>query len=573
MFGNVNGQRRLYGYIATAAFVVVALAITVSIRLSSSGPSAAERASSPEVEENPVVIENTMPGTSEWRLTKVANDAAQQIKGYASAASVDIGEKIDFFVTVNSAQTYSIDIYRFGYYQGTGARLVDHVDGLAGVKQPPCPMDPATGMISCNWSLGHSLTVPLTWTSGVFLAKLTNAEGFQNYITFTVRDDDRRSDLFYQQSVTTYQAYNNYPDDAPETSINAVTGKSLYDFNSSTTPTSLGTKRAVKVSYDRPYSDHGAGDFLDWESYFIRWMEQNGYDVTYATDIDTDLNGGRLRNHRGFLSVGHDEYWSKAMFDAAATARDNGVGLGFFGGNAVYWQIRFEPSSSGRPDRVQVCYKDGTLDPVKDATATLRWRDGGRSEQQMMGGMFISQQPASAAPAPYVVTNSSNWIYAGTGLRDGDSVPGIVGYEADRHQSGQPEPAAVAGTYVQLSHSPFTTTEATTEYQQSMVYQAPSGAWVFDAGTIKWSWGLYSDEQKYADPRIQRLTANMLDKFIAGPGPAPSASTSRAATAGTAGATVWMTAGNLRRRERRRRDHPDLSETIGTASLPAEVFT
>src|SRR4051812_13682044 len=488
----------------------------------------ASRAADAATGVNPVVDENQLPGTSAWQLNKQGDDVQKQIKGYASAASVNLGETINFYVTVNPAQSYSIDIYRVGYYQGLGGRLTQHVGGLPGVVQPACPADATTGMISCNWSLGYQLTVPTTWTSGVFLAKLTNGQGFQNYITFTVRDDARGSDLLYQQSVSTYQAYNNYPDDVASGATVPTTGKSLYDYNSSTTKTSLGTQRAVKVSYDRPYSQDGSGQFLDFEIYFIRWAEQNGYDVTYATSVDTDLNGARLRNHRGFLSVGHDEYWSKAMFDAVANARDNQVGLGFFSGNSVYWNVRFESSAGGQPDRVQVCYKDPTLDPITDNTTTMRWRDAqvNRPEQQLMGAMTTGQQPDGDPPAAYVVTNSSNWIYAGTGLKDGDQVPAIVGYEADRYVNGQTPPIVAAGSYFTVSSSPFMTTRGTSDYQQSTIYQASSGAWVFDAGSIEWPWGLYNDaSQAYADPRIQQMTANLLNRFAAGPMPLPPAAT------------------------------------------------
>ena len=139
-----------------------------------------------------------------------------------------------------------------------------------------------------------------------------------------------------------------------------------------------------------------------------------------------------------------------------------------------------------------------------------------------MGAMWVGQQPGGAKPAPYVVTNSSNWVYAGTGLHDGDEVPGIVGYEADQYMPDQPQPTAVNGTYVRLSHSPFTSALGPTVYQESTIYRAPSGAWVFDAGAIDWPWALYNDEQRVADPRLQRMTANVLNAFTAGPSaPAP----------------------------------------------------
>jgi hypothetical protein len=240
------------------------------------------------------------------------------------------------------------------------------------------------------------------------------------------------------------------------------------------------------------------------------------------------------------------------MFDAAVAARDGGVALGFFGGNGVYWQVRFEPSARGQVGRVLVCYRDAGLDPVKGPTATVRWRDGGRSEQRLLGGMSVEQQPASAPPAPFVVTNSSHWVYQGTGLRDGDAVPGIVGYEADRRWSGEPAPPAVAGTYTRLSHSPFTTVRGASEHQESTVYQAPSGAWVFNAGSIKWSWGLYNDDQTFADGRIQRIVANVLERMVAGrASPAPAARPGPSATV-----NAWRAAPRAAARRRRRR-RPD----------------
>src|SRR5205085_5613203 len=179
-----------------------------------------------------------------------------------------------------------------------------------------------------------------------------------------LRDDGRKSDILFQQAVATYQAYNNYPDG---------TGKSLYDSGSNGPLTTLGTQRAVKVSFDRPYTytDHtGAGEFLRWELYFVRWLERSGYDVSYSTDLDTHASGSRLLNYKGFLSVGHDEYWSKAMRDAAEAARDAGHNLAFFGGNDVFWQIRLESSAGGVPNRVITCYKNAAIDPIQGATTT-----------------------------------------------------------------------------------------------------------------------------------------------------------------------------------------------------------
>src|SRR5882762_7847656 len=471
--------------------------------------------------QNPIVVENGQPGTSGWMIpfSSTATDSQGQIKGYASATSVNKGENITFYVSVRPAQSYVIDIYRMGWYQGLGGRLMQHIGSLNGSPQPICPTDATTGMIECNWAPAYILNTQTSWTSGVYLARLTNSQGFQNYIEFVLRDDSRVAALLYQQPVTTYQAYNDYPYDN-------TTGKSLYTFNSYGATTVTGGANAVKVSFDRPYHGDGTGinwgqTFFTWEFPFVRWMEMSGYDVTYATDVDTHTNGGMLLNYLGILSVGHDEYWSKPIYDAFIAARDAGVSLGFFSGNRSEWQMRFESSSIGVSNRVVVCYRNATLDPITDPTLkTVEWRDPplNRPEQTLAGVQYINQTLWTSQTGgyyPYVVANSGNWVYAGTGFKDGDSVPGIVGYEADRWFSQYPSPAVVSGTYTLLSNSPFTTSANTSDVSNASVYQAPSGAWVFAAGTIGWSWGLDNfGGHNVLDTRIQQTTTNVLNRLV-----------------------------------------------------------
>lgn len=462
---------------------------------------------------NPIVLENQQPGTNSWDIPtdSLGTDAVSQIKGYASATSVNVGEDINFHISVNPPQNFTIDVYRIGWYQGLGGRHMKHVGPLPGIRQPKPAPDPVTGLIDCNWAVSYTLTTESTWTSGIYLAVLKNEQGFQNCIMFVVRDDSRVGALLYQEPVTTYQAYNNYPNDGQ-------TGKSLYDFNSFGAVTAGESKAAVKVSFNRPYTGAGVfDDFRSWEIHFIRFLERSGYDVTYSTSIDTHSRGARLLTSRGFLTAGHDEYWSKPMYDAAVTARDSGINLGFFAGDSIYWQIRMEPSTDGVADRVMVCYRRAVIDPIEDPTLkTILWRDPpvNRPEQTLMGVQFTAM--VGGIPGPfqfpaYVASNTWHWVYAGTGFRDGDTVPGIIGYEADRFYPQFPGPDAVPGTFALLSQSPFDN-----DYSNSAIYQSPSGAWVFGSGTISWGWGLdsYGAGWNIADARLQRMTANILDQFL-----------------------------------------------------------
>jgi hypothetical protein len=464
---------------------------------------------------NPVVLENQLPGTDHWRIGApgffISDDAAGQIQGYASATSVNKGGDIALHVSVNPAQPFTADVYRVGWYAGLGGRLMSHTGPFAGITQPECAPDRATGMVDCGWLPSHTLTVPTSWISGVYLVVLTNDQKFQSYVTFVVRDDERTADFLYQQSVTTYQAYNNYPDDG-------VTGKSLYEFNSYGSPVeATGKRNAAKVSFNRPYSEgYGAGHFgigsWGWEAYFVGWLEQHGYDVVYSTNLDIHGDHNRLQYFRGFLSVGHDEYWSKEMRDAVASARDAGVSLGFFGANTAYWQVRFESSRDGVANRVMVCYKDGDLDPEKGANATTRFRDPsvGRPEQELIGIQYTTALKDNGRDALFVVQNSSHWVWASTGFIDGDQVAGILGYETDRYMPEYPSP--IGANFAFLSRSPVIDVAGHADYADTSIYQAPSGAWVFATGTNHWSYGL--GKPGVADRRIQQTTANVLDRFL-----------------------------------------------------------
>jgi hypothetical protein len=460
---------------------------------------------------NPVVLENQQTGTTAWRIgALVSDDSTGQIKGYASATSVNQGDTINLFVTVTPAQTFTVDIYRIGWYGGPGGRLRLHQPGLQGIHQQACASDATTGLIACHWTPSLTVTIPSDWTSGIYLALLTNSVGYQNYIPFAVKDG-RAAAYLFQEAVATSLAYNNYPNDG-------LTGKSLYAYQSSGAPTVAGDARAVKVSFDRPFSRDGSGFFLTYDVQVVRWLEMSGYDVTYSTDVDTHANAGALRTNKAFLVSGHDEYWSREMYDNVTAARDAGVNVAFLGADAISWQVRFEPSDTGVPNRVMVCYKDATTDPVQGPTTTVRWRNPVLNRpEQTLSGVMVDGMVAWGNNADYVVQNSSHWAYAGTGLKDGDKVPGMVGYEMDRFVSNYPAPNSTNQTL--LSWSPFINYNGAANYSNSSIYQAPSGAWVFATGTQSWSWML--DPWMPGDQRIRQMTANILNAFVLG---APTAS-------------------------------------------------
>ena len=92
----------------------------------------------------------------------------------------------------------------------------------------------------------------------------------------------------------------------------------------------------------------------------VRWLERNGYDVSYFTGVDADRRGAEILEHKAFLSVGHDEYWSGGQRANVEAARDAGVNLAFFSGNEIFWKTRWENSIDGSntDHRTLVSYKE-----------------------------------------------------------------------------------------------------------------------------------------------------------------------------------------------------------------------
>src|SRR5262249_15268855 len=269
------------------------------------------------------------------------------IEGYCARPSVRAGDKLDVFVSTDPASPFALDVYRLGYYQGKGGRHVGRLGPFDGKPQATPPVGDER-LRECRWDRSLTLDVPKDWVSGVYLGKLSAVKHrYQSYVIFIVRDD-RPADFVFQCSDNTWQAYNAWPDNY-----------SLYinDRDDRKILTS-----GVRVSLDRPYGKYtqifdnplsqGSGEFLLWEFPLAFWMEQHGYDVTYVSNSDVHADAGCITRGRSFLSVGHDEYWSRPQFDHVLAAVRAGVNVAFLSGNTCCFVAPFSPSSAGAADRV-----------------------------------------------------------------------------------------------------------------------------------------------------------------------------------------------------------------------------
>lgn len=447
--------------------------------------------------EIPVSQSNAFTSTSEWKIKKHAKH--NEIEGYSSLTGVTAGKTIQFSISSTTSQ-YTAKIYRLGWYGGQGAAQVLTYEGHNAQLRHMPKADASTGLIEPNWPYELKLSVPLSWPSGMYFMKLANAAGYESYVPFVVESANSQDKILLVHSVLTDQAYNDWG------------GNSLYHGST----LDLHIPRAVEVSLLRPFKGYdGAGEFLEWEYPMIRWLEKNNYQVDYATDLDVHNHPELLQRYKLVMIVGHDEYWSKAMRNGYEAAVQHGTNLAIFAANTAYRQVRIEGATI-------INYKNAYMyDPMygKDnGVVTGSWRDSpvNRPESALIGSSYGAEVDHAY---PFIVADSSSWIYKNSGLSNGDAINSIVGYECDAIQSDLPQPPNLITLSSSPIHSKIDKEEVgegtNTLNSNASIYTAPSGSMVFNAGTIGWSSGLdsFGSTHPHVSHAEEVITKNILNQL------------------------------------------------------------
>src|SRR4029079_974955 len=506
---------------------------------------------------NPIVLENQLPGNpqGEW---DVSGSGDPNIQGYATDISVNRGGTVSFKIKLQPAVVggYVIDIYRLGYYQGFGARKITTVvptgQQIVDPKtQPACVKDASVGLVDCgNWNVsGTYSTAGLT--TGVYIARPRRSDtGRPSHIVFIVRDDARKADLLFQTSDTTWQAYNQYPglaDGGSSLYCNGPLDNSAGDYACAT--------RSAKVSYNRPFDtrDHDKSSWLfNGEYPMIRWLEANGYDTKYWAGVDTDRLGASptvgLTSSvapKAFLSAGHDEYWSGQQRAESERSRSAGISLAFFSVNEMFWKTRYETSIDGSNTsyRTLVSYKEtfatGTqrLDPNPANPWTGTWRDtrftpplDARAENALTGQLWTVNCCADRMVIGPEFKGLRFWRNTAVAAL----LPGEVyltpmqtlGYEWDEDIDNGSRPSGL----IRMSSTTIVEPQKVLDFGINVgqgsathsltMYRHNSGATVFGAGTVQWSYGLDANHDQLPaapDRAMQQATVNLLADMGAQP--------------------------------------------------------
>lgn len=470
---------------------------------------------------NPIQVENEKAGSRDWQLTRVRVDSSRYrspwIEGYCSKQSVKAGESVTLFISTKPARKFKIEFFRTGYYAGKGARLMLTTDDLNGFEQQT-PSPGEKDLHECRWKPSYELSIPKDWVSGVYLGRMTTIPEsadepyWQSYVIFVVTDD-RPCDILVQCSDNTWQAYNQWP-----------SKYSVY------THPEGNQGPWADVSFDRPYGreaqydsvvndplTQGAGEYLPLEFPLAYWLEQQGYDVSYCCNSDM-LTPDRGLRSRAFISVGHDEYWDIRQFRSVEKMRDEGVSLLFLSGNSVCWVSPFRANGKGEPNRI--LFRGGPYGgdrPIALARAKEHgpFPEHGPDEGFLMGARNV--EPVNGG-GDWICTKPEHWIFEGTSMRAGESIPGLIGWEYHG------DPADIPGLQVVGGGTAWVGGEQPQQWAAT-VYEGPKGNVVFNASSIFWVQGL-SDPPGHTlpwshwsrphgpDERVQRITTNVLKRAL-----------------------------------------------------------
>lgn len=449
------------------------------------------------------------------------------IHGYPSRASVAPGERLVLHISTD-APHFRVIFHRWS----DGFQPVLETRRLAGKYAAP-----QGAADDWQWP-PYEFAIPQDWPSAVYVAHLQepgavplHAAMTSAAVLFVVRGEGGGK-LLYKIPLATYHAYN-------------CSGGGCFYVN----PPRSHTPPGARISLHRPGGGIGGQTwgaldhydlssprqtFAHWDARFIRWLLRHGYAPEFCTDLDLHEDPDLCRRYRLLLSVGHDEYWSETVRNRVEDFVTGGGNVAFFGANICWWRIHVVDGGSAI-----VCHQGGphgALDHWWPQTGAGRPEDALTGASYRHGGGWWDGPRATGG---YIVQEPDHWVYAGTGLRRGESFgkdtsPPLVGYECDGvplesvdEASGLARLCAAAarcGTPPGLrvlaagilgqgwQERPPREMHGAEEgiHAATMSIFSRKGT-VFTAGTTDWAQVLASAQ----DARVDMITRNVIDRLLA----------------------------------------------------------
>ncbi|MEM7020802.1 MAG: N,N-dimethylformamidase beta subunit family domain-containing protein, partial [Pseudomonadota bacterium] len=371
----------------------------------------------------------------------------QAIAGYCWPQSAKPGETITLYCHTIAKQ-FSLAIIR----QGGTNQTVQEQTGFQGVEQV---MPEAMSVEGCAWQPSVDIKIESNWPSGFYLIELTAEDGATAEAFFVVRSEARH-DAMFVVSTSTWAAYNDWGGPSFYTGghISNTHRPLPPGFLKKPDPMHYRIGKLAELTREQRkefFEQHSywcmASGWCNQEILFVRWAEQQGITLDYAVSHDLDIDADLLTDYPAYISVGHDEYWSKAMRDNVENYVETGGHAAFFSGNTSFWQVRFQNDYSQVVGYKLALTEDPVYGTDEQSTLSTMWSDPlvGRPENEMTGVSFTHGGYAHMRNAPngsggYTVWRPEHWAFEGVGLRSGDLLGAepavVVAYECDGCELG-----------------------------------------------------------------------------------------------------------------------------------------
>ena len=505
-----------------------------------------------------------------------------QLWCYTDKLSYAPGDRIQLHVST-SAPRYDLTISR----DGAVSTIVLERKGLPG-RLHATPGE--ASVIGCGWPIALEVKAGDDWRSGGYIvhlvADMPDGTMIDAHHVFILRAGKRAASILQVAATSTWIAYNDWGGSNHYEGITGPNGNQYSPYLSTERPWTRGfgflpvgapripvreplrqgaapryphMEWAYANGYSKKYASAG---WASYDRHFLRWAEGQGFEVDLATLHDLHFDPDILKRYKLAVFVGHDEYWSAEMRDAADRYVEGGGRVARFAGNFL-WQVRLENEG-----KTQVCYKYRARkedpyfnDPERRHLTTNAWEapEVGRPGTSTFGlnslrGVYVGWGGCvPRGPGGFTVYRPEHWAFRGSDLYYGDVLGGtskIFGYEVDgldyTFRDGLPFPTAQAGApegleILAMGHAsvleenhgnPGTdlfigdedlafaaetlfgaaTPEAMDKLRRSsgMIVTFPKGRGeVFHAGTCEWVAGLID-----RDPYVEAVTRTVLERYL-----------------------------------------------------------
>lgn len=233
----------------------------------------------------------------------------------------------------------------------------------------------------------------------------------------------------------------------------------------------------------------------------LGWLERENF--AYDLYSEGHLHEGKvpLDEYKVLILSVHPEYWSREMYAAVYSwVHERGGKLLYLGGNGVNCEVTLTPE--GRMH----CLNHKPVDENNKPIYESRMHRTYQSEARLLGVVFDNAGVMTGAP--YQVIDDSHWIFAGTGLKNGDLFGEHSQHEripggASGHETDKLGPLSPAGARLVAKG-----TNPDKGGAEMVFYETSSGGEVFAAGSINYVSSLL------VDAKLSRVTSNVLSRFL-----------------------------------------------------------